>query len=222
MASSCPLFTLGLLPRHLSLISAGVPGKMSANNGTSITPVWPWTDWPSTNTTHAPTADGLQVTFDKIWLDMSDNKDNLASQTKQLVSELKICPISKQTVSQNYSGSYWGWGRLPNSLHMTHTRMQLQPLAYSSFRVWGTSHCFVHLTEIVFPSCSLSDIRHSQVPLKHSSTCQLTAGGWLIKIKSRLPGGLKIRGEQNITFFILNFWKNKTNWKSMDNQTLPL
>lgn len=114
--------------------------------------------------THTPTADGLQVTFDS---DMSDNNDRLASQTKQLVIKRKSAHITQ-----------WSWGRLPNSLHMTDTRLELQPLALSSFRVWVTSHGFVQLSEKVFPSCSLSNIRHSQVPLKHSSTCQLTAGGW--------------------------------------------
>lgn len=94
MASSSPLFTLGLLPRHLFLISASVPGKMRADNCTSITRVWPWTGRPSTSTTHKhQLLMGYRSRLTQ--LDMSDNNDRLASQTKQLVIKAKICPTFK-------------------------------------------------------------------------------------------------------------------------------
>lgn len=226
MASSSPLFTLGLLPRHLFLISASVPGKMRADNCTSITRVWPWTGRPSTSTTHKhQLLMGYRSRLTQ--LDMSDNNDRLASQTKQLVIKAKICPTFKADCEPKLIwlfSSYYTVKLRTSKLtpHDRHTCLELQPLALSSSRVWVTSHGFVQLNEKVFPSCSLSNIRHSQVPLKHSSTCQLTAGGWR---KDHIKTHYWRSEDQRTAeycIFILKCWKNKPHRKSMNDQKWAL
>lgn len=93
------------------------------------------------------------------------------------------------------------------SKHTPHDRHTcLQPLAQSSFSVWVTSYGFVQLSEKVFPSCSLSNIRHSQVPQKHPNTCQFTAGGWRIDHIKTL---LAVWRSAEYCIFILKYWKNK-------------